>query len=187
MAFDRYQRAKDAIELDLIPVMNLLVILIPFLLMGASFFHIGVIPASLPSHVSADPPPEPPAEITLNLVVKEGSLEFTASSTELDEATLTGLAATFPFTGNSTNTAPIVAYLKGLKERFPTSDTMIVLPIPELSFDNLVTILDATREFDTGRTDNAGEPIMSNLFNVVIFSQFVTEDAFATAAEEGGE
>ena len=49
--FDRYRRTvEETQDLDLLPVMNLFMVLIPFLLMGAAFFHIGVIPASLPSH-----------------------------------------------------------------------------------------------------------------------------------------
>ncbi len=184
MAFERYRRAKEQIGLDLIPVMNLLVVLIPFLLMGASFFHIGIIPVSLPSHVSADPPPEPPEEITLNLVIKEEQLELTASSTEVDEARLEQLARSFAYEPGNLRLERVTAYLKELKADFPTSDTMIVLPHPELDYETLVQILDSTREYPTDRRDSEGEPVMEPLFPVVTFSRFITENAFAAAEEE---
>ncbi|MEM6958201.1 MAG: biopolymer transporter ExbD [Myxococcota bacterium] len=182
MSFDSYKRAKDAVELDLIPVMNLLVILIPFLLMGASFFHIGIIPASLPSHVAEAPPNEEPSEkITVNLVVKASSLEFTVSSATMDQAATTALARNFPRSSAGFDGDAVEAYLRGLKERHPTSDAMIVLPEPDVKFEELVAILDRTREFDTGRLDDQGEALMSPLFNAVTFSQFVQEDAFAAS------
>ena len=195
MAFKRWQRASEAIELDLIPVMNLFMVLIPFLLMAATFFHIGVIPASLPSHVAADPPPEPPIEITLNVVVKAEQLEFTASSSEVDEETLAELATTIPI-GEEIPSAEIQQYLLGLKGDYPTSDTAILLPHPELKVDRLVAILDAVREKDTGEKDSQGEPVFDPLFPVVIFSQFNAVlqgvepgevGAAEGAAPEGGE
>ncbi|MEM7447631.1 MAG: biopolymer transporter ExbD [Myxococcota bacterium] len=184
MAFDRYRRTREAVELDLIPVMNLLVILIPFLLMGASFFHIGIIPASLPSHTVADPPPEPPAEITLNLVVKANQLEFTASSPELDEAALQGLARSFSWTGVSSGAA-VQQYVKGLKRRFPTSDTVIVLPESDIKYERLVQVLDAVRDYETGETDSDGNEVRSELFNVVVFSRLITADQSQGASAEG--
>ena len=58
-------RAKEADELNLIPIMNLVTILIPFLLMAASFISLAVIDTTLPAIGDPTPqeePDEPPKE-----------------------------------------------------------------------------------------------------------------------------
>ena len=56
--FEEWRQAKEEDhDLNLIPVMNLFMVLIPFLLMGAAFFHMAVIPTSTPSHLATDGAP----------------------------------------------------------------------------------------------------------------------------------
>jgi biopolymer transport protein ExbD len=44
------RQAEEEPELNMIPIMNMFMVLIPFLLMSASFFHIKAINTSIPIH-----------------------------------------------------------------------------------------------------------------------------------------
>jgi len=100
---DRWRdaRADKDQELDLIPVMNLMVTLIPFLLLGAAFYHLGVIPTSLPNNVSASDSP-PPTEIKVSMILAITSTEMTVSGSvtgpdpDENEAIKATLAKTYP-------------------------------------------------------------------------------------------
>lgn len=193
--FERYQKAvEEAQELDLLPVMNLFMVLIPFLLMGAAFFHIGVIPTSLPTHTpQASDVPKTPTTVSVNLVLSPTDLSLSVSSTSLDEAQLDALGATWARGASGYPVDKLVAHLKDLKARYPESNTLIALPHEDLPYEELVGVLDATREYPTGRKRSDGEAEMTDLFPVVVFSRFIPEEAApvgedaAPADDTGGE
>jgi hypothetical protein len=183
--FDNYRRRTEEIqELDLLPVMNLFMVLIPFLLMGAAFFKIGVIPSSIAAHVPDEEAELPPTDrVTLHLIVKPDSLEISASNPAIDPAILDTLF--FERRGPDADLPALTAHLAEIKRRFPASDTLIVLPYDELGFERLVGILDATRERQVG-TDERGDPVFQDLFPGVVFSRFVETDVETAAAEHEG-
>jgi len=178
--FEKFDRAvDDAVELDLLPVMNLMMVLIPFLLLGAAFYHIGTIPASLPAHTPQESDvPETPTTVTVNLTVKTDAVELSASSVSLGPEALEALAGSWPM-GDGDGGLPVdevQAHLKTIKQRYPASDTMIVLPHEALDYQTLVKLLDGTREYQSG-TNDVGDPTFTDLFPVVVFSRFITADA----------
>jgi len=187
--FEKFDRAvDDAIELDLLPVMNLMMVLIPFLLLGAAFYHIGTIPASLPAHTPQESDvPETPTTVTVNVTVKQDSVDLTASSVSLGEEALQELAGNWPVEPGDDGMPvdEVQAHLKTIKQRYPESDTMIVLPYEELPYQKLVKLLDGTREYQSGTTD-VGDPTFTDLFPVVVFSRYIQsgEEPQAGSAEE---
>lgn len=185
--FDRFHRSvQETPELDLIPVMNLFMVLIPFLLMGAAFFHISVVPASLPTHTpNASDVPKTPTTVTVNLVLGKSSLDLTASSTSLDEASLATLARSWKKSSKNYPLDEMQAHLKTIKATYPESNTLIAMPHDDAEYQLLVDILDAAREVKTG-TDAAGEAVFAELFPVVVFSRFLDAQT-APAAEETSE
>jgi biopolymer transport protein ExbD len=179
--FTRWQKAvEETRDLDLLPVMNLFMVLIPFLLMGAAFYHIGVIPTSLPTHTPQESDvPATPTTVTINLQIAPDQIAVTASSTGLDQDQLDTLGAAWPKRGEY-DVDGVRAHLRTIKERYPESNTMIVLPHEELDYESLVHVLDATRDYPTGQLDERGEEARADLFPVVVFSRLIT-------AEAGGE
>jgi biopolymer transport protein ExbD len=184
--FDRWRKQVDEPqELDLIPVMNLFIVLIPFLLMGAAFFQIGVIPASLPTHTPAtSDSPSDTDLVTVNLVLKADALQLTATSSGVAPEALQEIAASWPRTAQGYDLEAFHSQLMRIKRLYPRSNTMIVLPHDELEYEDLVGVLDSARERQVGvRPD--GEPDMAELFPVVVFSRFIPAEEPAAEEEAG--
>jgi biopolymer transport protein ExbD len=170
--FTRFKRAREDIEVNLIPVMNLFVTLIPFLLLAAAFYHVSVVPTSLPSQtdevsdIAADP-----RAVTLNLLIEQDKIQLSASSAVLDEATLAALTVNLERTDKGFDLDALGKALHAIKQRFDRSDTVIVLPADEVEYQDVVMILDTAREITLEKGTPEEERIP--LFPVVVLSRKV--------------
>lgn len=167
--FDRYRRSiEETPDLNVIPVMNLFMVLIPFLLLGAAFYQIGVIPTSIPSHNPQESDvPKTPTTVLVNLVIKETEMRLTCDSTSLSPDELANLADTFPNKGKKRDVKALQQHLVMLKEQYPESTTLTVIPHDGLKYQELVDVLDSTRERDSGRRTPKNEIIYADRKSVV--------------------
>lgn len=174
MAFNRLKRVQEETQdLNVIPVMNLFMVLIPFLLLGATFFHIGVIPTSTPTLSPSDSDvPKTPTTVAVNMEVTPDALKISCASVSLTEAELTALSSEWPKAGGEYPVAKLQAALVDIKAKYPESNTLTVLPFEDLNYQELVKILDVTRTIPDG-LDAKGDPKFKELFPVTIFSRFV--------------
>lgn len=186
MAFSRWKQATQggAEDLNLIPVMNLFMVLIPFLLMGAAFYHIGVIPTSMPvNDPNQSDVPKTPTTVAVNLELAEDAARLTVASVSLSPEELEALGGEWPRGADGHFPAEkIQQHLIGLKKKYPKSNTITILPAEPITYDQLVDVLDNTREWQEG-TDEKGEPKFKELFPVTIFSRLL----IAEPSAEGGE
>jgi biopolymer transport protein ExbD len=175
--FRRFKRFADTETPNLIGIMNLFMVLIPFLLMGAAFYHIAVIPSSLPTHTPQESDvPTTPKTVTINMVILPDLIKLSASSTSLNEEELSAMSGEWPNTGGKYQLAAITQQLKDIKADYPKSNTMIVLPHPTLKYEMLVTVLDSTRDYKLGVDPRSGEDLRADLFPIVVFSRFIPKD-----------
>jgi len=183
----RFTPTADADELNLIGIMNLFMVLIPFLLMGAAFFHIGVISTSLPTHTPdrSDVPQEPRA-VTVNLVIRPDGIDLTAAGDGVDPDVLAGLSASWPLRADGYDRAALQGHLVELKQAYPDSKTLVVLPHDGLDYDQLVRILDVCRELEVPGS-GGGEPKHAELFPVVVFSRFIAPEEEPRPEDDPGE
>ena len=146
--------------------MNLFVVLIPFLLMSAAFFHVAVIPTSLPSHGASEGGEEADdaGRVTVNLYVAEAAISVSATSPSLDEEALEQLSHTILSDGGAYDLDRLGAVLADIKADYDRSDTVVVLPEAEVSYRDVVRVLDAAREVTRG-----GSTVP--LFPVVVLSR----------------
>lgn len=193
MAFNRLKRVQEeAQDLNVIPVMNLFMVLIPFLLMGATFFHIGVIPTSTPTLNPSDSDvPKTPTTVAVNMEVTPDLIRISCASVSLSEDDLNALSAEWPRKGNEYPVDALQKALVNIKAKYPESNTLTVLPFEDLNYQELVKILDVTRVRPDG-FDAHGDPKFQDLFPVTIFSRFVPpelegENAAIDDQAEGGE
>ena len=166
MAFDRFRKVKEEAGIDLIPVMNLFVVLIPFLLLSAAFFHVGVIPTSLPSPSSgAATEEEPdPLSVTVNLRLESDAIHLTLSHPTLPEEELDALEARLGRDGSEREA--LRTLLAGIKSQYTNSDTVVVLPGAGVTYKEVVQLLDAARSLPA-QEGTDGQP----LFPVVVLSR----------------
>jgi biopolymer transport protein ExbD len=185
--FEEWRQAKEEDhDLNLIPVMNLFMVLIPFLLMGAAFFHMAVIPTSTPSHTPGESDvPKTPTTVSASLVIKPERLSLSFSSTNLTEEQIQDLGATWPVTNGKMPVEEMQNHLKSIKQQYPESTTLVVLPDGGLPYQQLIEVLDKTREFQEG-TNKDGDKVYKELFPVTVFSKLV-ESKEGSEQPEGGE
>lgn len=148
--FDRTRRAQEEDpDIDIIPIMNMFMVLIPFLLMSASFFQINAINTSVPVHADTPAKLEAPTvkrKITVVFEIKENQLRLSALSdtpndlSVSDQATVIARSA-----GSEIAIAELADYLKKLKGRYPDSDTMILIPDDGVSYREIIRAMDCAR------------------------------------------
>lgn len=171
MQFQRYQRTKEATEVNLIPIMNLFVALIPFLLLAAAFYHVGVIPTSLPSQTEeSSSVANEDIAVTVNLLIEAETIKLTVSNAVLSEEVLAALAVSIPKQKEGFDLPSLSQALAAIKTKFPKSDTVVVLPTDNVKYDVVIKVLDASREQSI--TQN-GKDIKIPLFPVVVLSRKV--------------
>ena len=147
----RKLREEDT-ELNIVPIMNMFMVLIPFLLMSASFFHMKAINTSVPIHSSSPPSPneapEKPADkITVVLHLQEEQVRLSALSDTLDPEVLSKMESQFARkSGQALSVAMIADHLKKLKEQYPLSDTMLLIPDDDVTYNDIIQAMDCARK-----------------------------------------
>jgi hypothetical protein len=119
--------------------MNILVVLAPFLLITAVFTRLAVLEIYLPPPASA--------ELMSNLPSPDEQLVLTISITEkgLVVANGTKIISFVQPTSNGQDLQTLSAVLQQIKARFPGVDNAIILSKPDIPYDVLVQVMDASR------------------------------------------
>jgi biopolymer transport protein ExbD len=187
------KRGDTAEELNLVPIMNLVTILIPFLLMAAQFVSYAVIDSTLPA-ISAQPsePQEEPDEKPLNLsiMITRDGFTVTGNHAELakagggEEGESKGSNVPCVVPGCSYDSdggeGPAEAYdvaglralLGRIKDDKPEEKTVILVPDSGVPYEVLVMAMDSTREDpDSSATkDSDGSCMGRCLFPFVVIA-----------------
>ena len=157
MALKRRRRFEEEdTDLDMVPIMNMFLVLIPFLLLSASFFHIKAINTSVPvlssSEASADEkkPPVSNVKVTVIVELKEDKVMLTAMSDELKYEDLAKLEADIPVDGKEGYPMEeLAAHLKYIKGQYPKSDTLILVPTGTVVYGTIIKTMDMARSADS--------------------------------------
>ena len=157
----RGKRGAQAEDLDLVPIMNLVTILIPFLLMASSFVSLAVINSTLPA--IGDPEPveedtdEPPLSLKVGVTsdgfVVQGNDELLKPEGDAKGAVIDCVQSGCP-TPESYNVAELRELLIKVKDAPGNEDEENVILVPEstVPYEVLIMTMDATRE-DPETTD----------------------------------
>lgn len=138
-------------ELDLVPIMNMFLVLIPFLLLSASFYQIKAINTSVPVLTSSNQEAQKSngksqIKITVILELKENSINITAMSDELEYNDLVKLEVQLAV--NDENIYPLKRlseYLISIKNQYPKSDTLILIPSADIVYGTIIQAMDTAR------------------------------------------
>jgi len=155
--FGRKRRREEVdTELNMVPIMNVFMVMIPFLLMSAAFYHIKAINTSIPVHgvATADTENMPAKEaikITVVLELKEREIRISALSSQLSSVELAEfeVALNRPAKGDLSVIA-LGDYLHRVKARYPASDTLLLIPDDTVLYREIIQTMDCARNHDTG-------------------------------------
>jgi biopolymer transport protein ExbD len=136
----------------MIPIMNIFLVIIPFLLTSVSFFHIKAISTSVPvlaasSNAATDKQPD--IKLTVIAEMRPKELRLAAISDELSSEMLTQYdrriklkaAGIYPL-------EELNEYLQSLKNIYPASDTLILIPDNAVIYESIIHTMDAARNFN---------------------------------------
>ena len=133
-------RNKEAVELNITAFLNLMVILVPFLLITAVFSQVAILELNLPTGESASTAEPPAEELSLEIVVRETSLDVGDRTT--------GLLRRIENTVDGYDLVELGSFLAEVKQRFPEKIDATVLLEPEISYQALVDVMDTVRVYE---------------------------------------
>jgi biopolymer transport protein ExbD len=146
-------KSEEDTELNMVPIMNMFMVLIPFLLMSASFYQIKAINTSLPVHADTyaeDVSNNEEEKITVVLELKEKEIRISGLSETPNDLFLSDLKMVISRQpDNEASMDELVDFLKTLKSRYPASDTMILIPDDEVLYNEIVQTMDSARSCET--------------------------------------
>jgi len=146
--------------LELMPVMNLVTILIPLLLMGATMVNLSVIDTSLPGIVGDKTvPDEPSLQLTVAITNLGLGLKSAAGGIEV-AGDLELPCATQPCGVDGYDYAGLTDALARIKDDHPDENSLILLPEERVPYEVLVKVMDASREdVDQRAVDGSARPL----------------------------
>jgi biopolymer transport protein ExbD len=141
---------EDA-DVDVVPIMNVFLVIVLLLLMSFSFFNLRAINTSVPVLANSDAPNGPASEIKLTVVVEieEKGLKLSALSDDAGQDVLSKIAAYLPKdSGQDYPYGKLTSQLQGIKAQYPKSDTAIIIPEGSIVYDKIIQTMDAARYAD---------------------------------------
>lgn len=125
------------VELNLVPFIDLMSVLITFLLITAVWSQVSMIQIGSSIYGKATPnqtppPPPPMADIPLRLDVHEAGYHLVIGSDKVD----------IPKVAGKFNTVALLARLKGVKQQYAEKQDAVITVDDQLEYENLITGMD---------------------------------------------
>ncbi|HNT66584.1 MAG TPA: biopolymer transporter ExbD [bacterium] len=139
-AIETRRRDRQESDLDLTPVMNIFLILIPFLLLTAVFVKIAVLELSLPNleRQGAVAQQQERKTVVLNfLFIKETGFEVRSPDLKLPA---------IPKTAEGYDWSTLSDQLKAAKSKYPDSEDIIIAPVNSITYETIISVMDRCRE-----------------------------------------
>lgn len=128
------RRAEETPELEITTFMNLMVVLIPFLLIGAVFSRVSVMELSVPTSAGGAALSKP--NFTIEVIVRDAGLEMANGSQ---------VVAAIPKKGDQYDLKLLSEMLVRLKADYPEKEDATVLMEPGIEYDHLIQVMDTLR------------------------------------------
>jgi biopolymer transport protein ExbD len=131
-----HARYRGRNDINIVPMLDVMVILTFFLIFTAVFSKTSVVEINLPGPNVAAPPPEPTLE--LEVILRRNGLEVADRNV--------GVLETFPLTTTGFQDIPRLSdYLMSVKAKFPDKANATLLVNDDVDYDTIVQVMDAVR------------------------------------------
>lgn len=131
-------RGREYGELNIIPVMNVFVVLIPFLLLTAVFVRIAVIEMSLPTVGGEKGEQLPNQEIVITIIAIEEE-GFRIKSSQAKYPPIKKRDGEYDYDA-------LASTLRRIKGRNPHLEDIIISPDPNIKYEIIIKVMDQCRE-----------------------------------------
>ena len=164
---------KRTAELEVTAFINVIVVLVPFLLSTAVFTRLSVLELSLPAQSSA----------VEQLKVNDLKLEIQIRPDALLVGDrIGGLIQRIPMVNGQHDIAALGPLVQMIKGKFPDTTTATILAQPDTSYELLVQVMDAVREFKPPTVK--GQPVAGAPPAMLLFPDISIGDAPVSVAQK---
>jgi biopolymer transport protein ExbD len=167
-AMRNHAKYRGRNDLNIVPMIDMMVILVFFLLFTAVFSNTNILELNLPAPNSSVP--ELPQGLNLEIIVRQNTIEIADRNS--------GVLRTLPKKEGQYDYAGLSEFLQNVKSRYPATLAANVLLEPEIPYDVLVQTMDNTRVW----LNNEG----IGLTKVELFPDISVGDAPLTGAAAAG-
>jgi len=175
MAKKKLAAEEEFEELNIMPLMNIIMLLIPFLIMSAEFIKIGVINVSAPKMNTGEPQQETPQKKKkkpLNLTISVTSRGFTlitrgskiSQGCDMSAAAMQNPQKKLPTVRkleDKYDYKKLRGCLSKIKKLFPDESRVIIMSEPKIQYKVVIGIMDHSREKEAGKSDLFPEVVLS--------------------------
>jgi len=152
-----YKRpSKEPPELDITTFLNLMVVLVPFLLISAVFSRMVILELNLPIGAGSASTPDKP-KLVIEIIAREKGIEIGNGKTIL---------VRFPKVDDEYDVRTLSEYLLKIKAEYLDKKDATILLEPDVEYEDLVKIMDATRVAEVVQGENP-EPQEIELFPAI--------------------
>ena len=125
------------IDLDVTPVMNLFMVLIPFLVSMAVFIHIAAIDFSLPPAQTEEGAVEDSKELDISIIVTSSGFRIVGTGKKLD--LIPRLQGQYQF-------EKLRVLLKAIKFEYPSQKSVVLVLEADILYNDIIKFMDICRE-----------------------------------------
>lgn len=146
--FGKESATSYEVYLNLTPLMDVMSNILFFLLAAFGATLIAVLPTSIPTR--GDPSENASAQeekVTITVRADAQGLTLALDSPHVDPSLLKPFSGRFPRTDKGYDYAAFTQAVKRIKEKWPESRTMVLVPDDGFKFEQIVKVMDAAREY----------------------------------------
>jgi biopolymer transport protein ExbD len=132
----RYHQGRD--DLNIVPMIDMMVILVFFLIFTAVFSKTNILQLNLPSASNAVPL-DLPKTLKLEVIIRPDDIVINDRNS--------GPLKTLPNTSTGLDLDSLSEFMRRVKSQFPQMTDATILPSPATSYDALVQVMDTVRVY----------------------------------------
>ena len=132
-----HARYRGRHEINVVPMVDMMIILVFFLIFSAVFTKTNILELNLPGADSAVP--DLPEGLNLEVIIRKNGIEIADRGT--------GLLRTVPLANNGYDLKGVSDYLQLVKSKYPSKTDATILLEQDVEYETLVKVMDTVRVF----------------------------------------
>lgn len=130
-----YRRKQKEEDIDVTPLLNVMVVLVAFLIFSAVFSRISIQEIILPAQAVAGAAPDKPL-VTIDVIVRKNSLEISDGK---------NVIMSIPKLGMKYDTQRLSEILLQLKQKYSEKQDANILLEPDIEYESMIQVMDAVK------------------------------------------